>query len=126
MRNVCSVGLSSGAPRRSWFVVQEILVARLTGIVTTPWKYSGQSTRSRRRGGQVTRTSGSVAARQAQRLHREDTRVVIWISLVLEPNTPGDTRGSRAGRAAGDRDGSGDRSNPIHANTGRPSRVGES
>lgn len=40
-------------------------------------------------------------------LHREDTRVVIWINLVLEPNTPGDTRGSRAGRAAGDRDGRG-------------------
>jgi hypothetical protein len=82
-----------------------------------------ESTRSRRRAEQVTLTS--VAAPQPSaactRLHREDTRVVIWISLVLEPNTPGDTRGSRAGRAAGDRDGSGDRSNPTHANTGRPS-----
>lgn len=121
---MCGVVVVGRAPRRSWFVVQEILVADLTGIMTTPWKYSGQSSR---RGVDAARSKSltSVAAPQPSaactRLHREDTRVVIWISLVLEPNTPGDTRGSRAGRAAGDRDGSGDRSNPTHANTGRPS-----
>ena len=42
---MCGVVVVGRAPRRSWFVVQEILVADLTGIMTTPWKYSGQSSR---------------------------------------------------------------------------------
>ena len=110
-------GGCSDVPRRPCFVVQES-GCRLNRDHDYPVEILGAVDAAE----QVTYISGCASA-ACTRLHREDTpcRHTIWISLVLEPNTPGDTRGSRAGRAAGDRDGSGDRSNPTHANTGRPS-----
>ena len=62
---MCGVVVVGRAPRRSWFVVQEILVADLTGIMTTPWKYSRGSRvdeESTPRGASHTYISGCASA----------------------------------------------------------------